>query len=302
MKNIWFVIANPTSGNNKLSNKWEEIKAVLKQQNIAFEYAITNDAKHAVELVSHTIKKGYRKIISVGGDGTLHSVVNGIMMQNIVKSSEITVGVIPLGTGNDWIKTHNIPEDIKKSIALISKEKTFTQDIGLLELKDTSVYFNNIVGIGFDGYVVKKLNNSKNVGTFTYLKGGILGLLNYKQTNFTITTDTKTFTTKCLMTLIGLGNFYGGGLQMIDNNRPKNGKFGVTIAKNITFIDAIFLIKRLFNGTLFSHKKIQTLTTKSIIITPPKNTTIYTHTNGELVGTGKIKITLLEKAINFVVA
>ena len=77
-------------------------------------------------MVQNAIKIGFRNIISVGGDGTLHHVVNGIMMQRYVKTSDITISVIPLGTGNDWVKTYNIPTSIKEAIEIIYKKNIIT--------------------------------------------------------------------------------------------------------------------------------------------------------------------------------
>ena len=186
MIHSWFVIANPISGNKKISDTWKEIEQLLNEKNIDFSYAFTAYSKHEIELVQNAIQKGYRKIISVGGDGTLHHVVNGIMTQRYVKTSDITVGVIPLGTGNDWIKTYNIPNNIKLAIDLIYQRKTILQDIGYLELTNTTAYFNNVAGIGYDGYVVNKLNKLKKFGPLAYLLSGISGLLFYEKTSFTI--------------------------------------------------------------------------------------------------------------------
>ena len=78
-----------------------------------YSFAFTQFSKHALELAKNAIQKDFRNIISVGGDGTLHHVVNGAMPQRYVKSSDITIAMIPLGTGNDWIKIENIPNSIK---------------------------------------------------------------------------------------------------------------------------------------------------------------------------------------------
>lgn len=302
MKKSWFVIANPASGNKKLSKKQEDIEQLLQAHNINFLIAFTDFSKHEIELVHEAIQKGYKKIISIGGDGTLHNVINGVMTQSYVKTSNITVAVIPLGTGNDWIKTYNIPNNIKKAIEIIANEKTFAQNIGFLELENTSVYFNNVAGIGFDGYVVKKLNNLKQLGTLAYLTSGILGLINYKATNFKIQTDSETFKVKSLLTLIAIGKYCGGGMQLTNYKKTKPKEFAITIAKNITFLDVFGLIKKLFNGQIFSHKKVKSCSTTSITIIPQKNKTIYIQADGELIGSGKLTATIIEEAINFVIA
>jgi diacylglycerol kinase family enzyme len=178
----WFIIANPTSGNRNFSKQWKEIKQLLNAKKIDFSVAFTQFSKHEIELVTTAIQEGFRNIISIGGDGTLHHVVNGIMLQRYVKTSDITIAVIPLGTGNDWIKTHNIPNNVEKSIEIIHRNKTILQDIGALETDAKSIsYFNNVAGLGYDGYIVNKLNSLKRFGAIAYLLAGVSGLLFYKK-------------------------------------------------------------------------------------------------------------------------
>lgn len=159
MSNSWFLIANPTSGNGNFSKKWKKIQYILKTKKIDYSFAFTAYSKHEIELVNSVIQEGFRTIISIGGDGTLHNVVNGIMLQTYIKTSELTIGVIPLGTGNDWIKTYNIPNNIENSIEIIHRKKTILQDIGILEIADKKLhYFNNVADLGYNGYIVNKLN------------------------------------------------------------------------------------------------------------------------------------------------
>ncbi|WBX71226.1 diacylglycerol/lipid kinase family protein [Tenacibaculum retecalamus] len=303
MINSWFVIANPTSGNKKLSKNWKEIEQLLNERNIDFSYAFTAYSKHEIELVHKAIQQGYRNIISVGGDGTLHHVVNGIMTQRYVKTSDITVGVIPLGTGNDWIKTYNIPNNIKLAIDLITQQKTILQDIGYLELANTTAFFNNVAGIGYDGYVVNKLNTLKKFDPLAYLISGIAGLLFYKKTSFTIEVNNKVIETKCLMTLFGICKYSAGGMQLTDYKYTTDGLFDITIAKNLSLLDLIINIKKLYNGLIVNHKKVETQLSNTLLITPAslKNPP-FIQADGELIGTGKVTATIIKKAIQFVIS
>ena len=135
------------------------------------------------------------------------------MTQRYVKTSDITIAVIPTGTGNDWIKTYNIPNSIKKAIEIIHKKNTILQDIGVLETDNKTVYFNNVAGLGYDGYIVNKLKTLKRFGSLAYLLSGIAGLLFYKKTSFKIIFDDKILETNCLMTIFGICKFSGGGMQ-----------------------------------------------------------------------------------------
>ncbi|NVK09544.1 MAG: diacylglycerol kinase family lipid kinase [Tenacibaculum sp.] len=302
MNNSWFVIVNPVAGNGKFNKYWSDIQQELKFNNITYEYAKTEYSNHEKLIVQQAINKGYKKIISVGGDGTLHHVVNGIMSQDSINSKEITVAVIPLGTGNDWIKTYNIPKNIKASVNLIKQENTVFQDIGYLELANTTSYFNNVAGIGYDGYVVNKLNKLKRFGPIAYLLSGIAGLLLYKKTTFKIVINNKIIETKCLMTLFGICKYSAGGMQLTDFKDSNNGLFDITIAKNLSFWDLFFSIKKLYNGKILQHKKVETLVANSLLITPQnKNDLPYIQADGELIERGQVKVNIIKSAIRIVI-
>ena len=301
MSKSWFIIVNPYSGNRNISEQWKEIQQLLNTKKINFSFAFTQFSKHEIELVDKAIQNGFRNIISIGGDGTLHHVVNGIMQQRYVKTSDITIAVIPKGTGNDWIKTYNIPNDIEKAIEIISKKKTILQDIGVLETKNKTVsYFNNVAGLGYDGYIVNKLKTLKRFGSIAYLLSGLAGLLLYKKSIFKIIFDDKIIETKCLMTVFGLCKYSGGGMQFTKDVNSSDGLFDITIAKNLNLFDLVFNLPKLYSGKIVNHKKIETYKTKEIRVIPIEKKP-FIQADGELIGTGKVSVKIIKKALNFVI-
>ncbi len=240
--NRWFVIINPTSGNGSSRKKWPQIKTLLASYNFDFDFAFTEHENHSPELVQQAIENGFLNIICVGGDGTLHNIVNGIMNQTKVSSNKINIGVIPIGTGNDWVKTHNIPNDFEKAIQIIKNGNKKIQDLGKIEFlnKDRKpVYFNNLAGVGFDGFVVSKVHKYKHFGALAYLTGAVLGLFSFKNFNSNILVESKEIYSKTLMVLVGLCNYSGGGMQLTKEPNPFDGLFDISIAKNIGKFDII---------------------------------------------------------------
>ena len=302
MSKSWFIIANPIAGNQKFSKQWKEIQQLLNSKNIDYSFVFTQFSKHEIELVQNAIQQGFRNIISVGGDGTLHNIVNGVMMQRYVKSSDITIAVLPIGTGNDWIKTHNIPNNIKKAIDIISERKTILQDIGQIEIATGKIsYFNNVAGLGYDGYIAKKLQELKRLGSISYLIAGIYGFLFYKKSIFKIAMNQTIIETTCLMTMVSICKFSGGGMQFSKKGDPIDGLFDITIVKNITLLDLILNIKKLYNGKIVAHPKVATYKTNKIIV-DPQNLKPFIQADGELIGTGTATFSLIEKGIHFVIA
>lgn len=303
MNTDWFLIVNPTSGNGKSKKSWQHISTLLTNQGIRFSFAFTEYSKHESELVQHAINNGFTKIISVGGDGTLHHIVNGIMSQNNVETTTIQLAVIPIGTGNDWVKTYNIPANIEKSILTLKKGRSVLQDIGKLTTENnTNIYFNNVAGIGYDGYVVNKLKKLKKFGGIAYLLSGIYGLLLYKKVYFTIEINNQIIKEKCLMTIFGICKYSGGGMKFTKDVDPSDGLLDITIAKNLTLLDLILNLPKLYNGNIVHHKKVTTYKTGSIKVTP--TSTIekpFIQADGELIDSGSVEVSIVKKAIQFIV-
>ena len=296
----WYLIINPFAGNKNFKKSWNKIQYLLKLNNIQYSYAFTEYTKHEVILTKEGIKKGYRNIISVGGDGTLHHIVNGIMMQKYIKTSKIKLGVIPLGTGNDWIKTYNIPNSIEKSINVIVKNTTVLQDIGCITLLNgKKEYFNNLAGTGYDGYVVKNLNYLKKIGSLAFVVSGLYSLFSYKKTKYRIIINNKTINEQCLMILFGICKYSGGGLRVTKDPNPKDGLLDITIVKNISFLDLLFNIPKLYNGDIIHHRKVTNYKTRELKILDNYNSTI--EADGEIIGNGSLNVTIKQNAVLFLI-
>jgi YegS/Rv2252/BmrU family lipid kinase len=300
--NSWFLIVNPHAGNTNFTKSWNRIQDLLKTKEIHFSFAFTQYTKHELILVDEAIKQGFRKLISVGGDGTLHHVVNGIMMQRYTKTSDIKLAVIPLGTGNDWIKTYSIPNSIEKSIDIIQKEHSFLQDIGCIKTSNNSTeYFNNVAGIGYDGYVVQKLKSLKKFGAISYLLSGLSGLFFYKKSSYEIYIQGEVFDEKCLMILFGICQYSGGGMQMTKDPKSNDGLLDITIAKNFSFFDLIFNLPKLYNGKIVHHKKVATYKVNQLEIKNHHKNKSIIEADGEIIDTGSLKVSIIPKAIQFII-
>ncbi|MFT7498840.1 MAG: diacylglycerol kinase (ATP) [Porticoccaceae bacterium] len=303
MTNDWFVIINPTSGNGKSKKQIPKLLSELNTNSISFIHVITQYHNHGFELVQKAISEGYRKFISVGGDGTLHNIVNGVMSQQIVNSFDIKIGVIPVGTGNDWIKTYGISKNIKKSVQVIKQEKTILQDVGKINLVNykSIIYFNNLAGIGFDGYVVNSIHKYKKLGSLSYLVGVIKGFTTYKPVYLKITINNKEIITTSLMTLVGICKYSGGGMQLTKNPDSTDGFFDITIAENITMKDVLWNIRKLFNGRIVNHIKVKNFKSNHVKITVHDNSKPFIQADGELITTSNLEFQLIPKAIQFII-
>ena len=303
MQQKWFVIINPTSGNGKSKKRWPAISNELFKNDIEFEFLFTEYSNHSTILVQDYILKGFTNFISIGGDGTLHNIVNGILQLNPTNLNELKIGVIPIGTGNDWVKTYGITTNYKKAIQTIKNEYVIQQDIGKIEFSNLKYpyYFNNLAGIGFDGFVVNKVNKYKYLGFLAYLTGALVSLTNFKKNNLKIKFNSVELKGKSLMFLFGICKYSGGGMQLTKDVNVRDGLFDISYIKSIDLMTVILNIFNLFNGKITNHKLVKTYKSNEIEVEILSKHNTYIQADGELIPTNNFKVSIVPKAIQFIV-
>ena len=300
MNNTWFLIINPNAGNGKFVQHFEKIKLLLKEFNIKYLYQFTEEPKQEYQLVQRAIAEGHRNFMVVGGDGTLHHIVNGIMEQHYCPSTQITLSVLPQGTGNDWVKTHNIPHEYREVLELMNTGNRIQQDIGLIELETTKAYFANVAGIGYDAYVVKKLKKLKRLGPIAYLISGLWGLFFYKKTRITVQSENQHHDFKTLMTLFGICRYSAGGMQLTAYSSFDNGLLDISHVQSFSVLELLLHLPQLYSGRIVKHRKVRSFKTTKIKLTPSVPEHTYLQADGELIGKGPAVVSLVPKAINFI--
>ncbi len=307
MKNNWFIVVNPRAGGEKGRIDWPTIEGLLVKYNIDFDYAFTEHKHHAVELTVSAIKHGYKKLIAVGGDGTLNEVVNGIFIQKEISASEIIVGVIAVGTGNDWFRMYNIPIGYEECVKAIKAEYVFKQDVGKVEYRESLVqhsrYFVNAAGIGFDAEVASRTNRLKDLGqrgALLYMISLLKALIGYHHTKVSITIDGNTIQENAFSLTLGIGRYNGAGMMQVPNAIANDGLYDITMIKKISKFSVLKNIHRLYNGTILKHPKIKSFRGEVIEIT--SNPPVRLETDGESLGESPFRFTILPEAIGVVVS
>lgn len=307
-KDEWFVLVNPNAGTRKGYKNWDKIRMLLTESEIPHQYIFTKHKEHAISITSRNIKKGYRKFIVVGGDGTLNEVVNGIFLQKNVPTDEFLVGMIPVGTGNDWCRMFNIPFKYEKAIEIIKQDKTFVQDIGKVTYqtgaKANGRYFINVAGMGYDAIVAAKTNKDKargRGGALVYLKNLFTSLLFYKHSNTEVFINDKKEPNKSKAFSMGVGicKFNGGGMKQLPNAIPDDGLLDMTLIKKLGKFTVLKEISHLYDGSFINHPKVSTFTGEKIKIT--SNPPITLEADGESLGHSPFVFEIIPRSLKVVI-
>ncbi len=304
-ENIWVCIFNPTAGTKNMDLVWKEIEGEFSKQKIKYISYFTKFHKDAINKVIDFIKKGYRKFIAAGGDGTVHEVVNAFMSQNVVSYTDLTLALIPVGTGNDWAKHHKIPNAIKEAIKLIKTEKTDFQEIGVADYfvgqQSKREYFNNVAGMAYDAYVVQQLEKrTSKPNKFIYIFIVILYILRYKLKKTKIKIGEKELINKFYTINLGVCKYSGGGMSLVPHSNHNDGLLALTYAENLNKLSVIFNSYRFYNETITNHPKIHGMQTKEARIESMTDEQICLELDGESVGHTPVNFSIIEKGLKFV--
>lgn len=309
-KNTWLVIVNPHAGSSRCKRDWPKISKLLESSNFEMRIMHTERQFHAIELVKQHIEEdGFRKILAVGGDGTLNEVVNGVFKQKRFKTTEITLGLITVGTGNDWGRMYEMPESYKKQVKMLEKGYTFLQDVGEVDYRfsdnEEMRYFINIAGMGYDALVAQKTNHMKQKGKggpIAYLVNLISGLFQYKSIYLDITADgTKVFSGKVFSMSIGICKYNGGGMMQLPNAIPDDGLFDIMVIRKTTKLRIVTNIKHLYDGSFINMPEVSLHTGRKITIKSKPAHKLYLETDGESLGHSPLDFIVIPKSIRLIV-
>ena len=307
MENTYFFVLNPVAGGRKAEKNWDKLSEILEAEKIPYVVKRSENTNHIPILVREAIEQGYRKFIGVGGDGTINEIVNGIFSQTDVPTTEIQLGAIPLGTGNDWVKTHKIPKDIRKAVEVIKNGKIKNQDIGKITYQkgDTEklYYFNNVAGMAYDGFVAKQTLSMDKSGAFSklfYLWLVVKMLWKYEGSEFTIASDTFSYTGNVFCINIGLCRYSGGGMQTVPESIPDDGLFDITIIESMPRFKLLWEIRRLYLGNLYGCKQILLKRSNHFtVISKEKEKDL--EADGEWLGYAPVTFEIKPKALQIIV-
>ncbi len=300
------MIVNPNAGVKKGTKDWPEIWRLLQAEKVDFDYRETAARGHAIEITAESIELGYRNFCVVGGDGTLNEVLNGVINQHLIPFSDISIGMIPVGTGNDWCRMFNIPFDYLKSIHLLKQKKTFLQDAGKVTYyhKDEKMvrYFMNVAGMGYDALVAKKTNILKEKGKggpLTYMYFVFASLFQYKFIEAVIEVDGKmAYKGEIFSMNVGICKFNGGGMMQVPFAIPDDGLLDVTLIKKTSKWMVVRYARKLFDGTLVDLPFIATFKGENIRIRSTGN--VFLETDGESLGHTPFTFEILSRCVKIV--
>ncbi len=271
MKELNYIfIINPTAGHGRTNNAFNMIEDIIENKNVHCEFKFTSAAGQATEFAKDAVTQGFTHIISVGGDGTSHEVVNGLI------GSSAVFGVVPSGSGNDFPKAASIPLDTRLAIETVFSGKERAVDVGKLGDK----YFINGLGIGLDGAVSHRFKKLKLLrGQLGYLLGSVQEALTFKGFPVQVKIDDWNYRGTLLLTGASNGLYQGGKFKLAPEAKIDDGLLDFHIIKDMSIINRLIKIPKVLEGSHSDLNEVEIIRATNMEIS--LETRIPAHMDGE---------------------
>lgn len=297
----WSVILNPNALGKKQKELSQKLTRQLEQLSLNFSFTIASDVLICKEHIKKECQAGQRYFMIAGGDGTVNEAINAIFEANI-PTEEVFVMVIPIGTGNDWSRTHLYPSHFTVEKSILQRGKFVPHDIGIVETVSNgkvvaSRYFLNIAGFGFDASVIKTTKEQKSTRfpSLVYILALLKTLFTYRSFYTEIIASEKTLSDHFFTLAVGICQYNGNGMKQSPNAHPQDGLFDVVAIRNLSILKVLINVHRLFSGKHIYLKEVTQFRTNELTISA--NEQLLGEVEGELLAIGDYKIHILPKAI-----
>ena len=310
-KDIWLAVVNVFAASKQAGAVWKKAAVMLEESGVTYKAMFTGGTDNAIAISRKASAMGYRRFMAVGGDGTVHDVLNGIASYvyssdtDDVSISDFTLGVLPVGSGNDWVKSTGVPRDIRSAVDVIASGKTGLQDVVKVSVADTVSYMANIGGIGLDARVCEIVNRKKEQGRRgkqLYISALLYCIRHRVPVKAKIICDGKeVFNGRYLSLAFGVGKFSGGGMRQTPLAELGDGLLDVTVIPDIPLWIIAKEIPKLFTGTFHKVSVLTQAKCREVTIIPECQADAEpVEVDGEVIGRGTARMEVLPDQINVI--
>ena len=299
------LILNPMADMGRAWKTAIDLRPIAQEFNGELTWSGTVYPTHAIELARQAAQEGYDLVVAMGGDGTAHEVMNGLMQ--VPENKRPLMGIVPIGSGNDFAYSMGLTQKAAHALAhALKAENTGEIDIGLMtDEHGRQEYFDNTLGIGFDAIVTIRSHKLIIVkGFLMYLTAVIQTIfLNHNPARVQIETDTGSWEDHVLMVTLCNGPREGGGFMLSPESKNNDGKMEFVTVKKVSRGMMFRLVPEFMKGTHMRFKQVCMGEFKKFNLSSDRP--LYIHADGEIFTSfgsnlRKVSVEILPKALKVV--
>jgi diacylglycerol kinase (ATP) len=270
------VIVNPKAGGGFNERKLARFVGAVSQGLGDVDVQLTSAPGHASVLAREAAQAGRRVVVAFGGDGTISEVAHGLLDAAAAGAADTELGIIPRGTGGDFRRTLDLPQDLAEAARRARDSAARVIDAGRVHYvahdgTAATRHFVNVASFGFSSAVASRANaSSKRLGGKMAFLGATVGaLLSYDNTDVWLSLDDgPRERRRVLMAAVGNGRFFGGGMKICPRAQLDSGVLDVVVVGDFTRMDVLRKVNRLYDGTHLDLESVTATTARKLVASP----------------------------------
>ena len=290
------LIANPNAGRGTVDKALPGIESVLTEANLSYRIVRTTHPGHATEAARQAMRDGERYLVAVGGDGTVHEVVNGMVENGGPVAADAVLGVVAAGSGCDFVRSFGLPPDAEQAAARLAGDLVRPIDVGTVTCADGNTRcFVNIAEVGLGAAVVAKAAGlGRFLGGARYAAGFWLTLPRFRPAAVRLDANGQYRAWRAFNVVVANCRFYGGGMQISPNSDPGDCLLDVLVMTGPKS-DSFTTLPKVYKGAHLPHRNIAELRAAQLSI--EAEPCFQVEADGELLGTTPASFGLIPGAL-----
>ncbi len=294
------LVCNTKAGNGGVGRCLPEVERLLTERELEYEVVRTEGRGHATLLTREALERDRRLIVAVGGDGTIHEVINGLIADNKAVNPETRLGVVGAGTGCDFIKTFGIPSSPSHAVVHLDGHESFPIDIGKITFSENGQevvrYFANVAEAGLGARVVERAARlPRFLGPTVYFFAFWMTVARHRPAQVEVDLMTRTYKGPMNNMVIANGQFFGGGMKIAPKAAPTDGVLDFQI-EHASKREAIAVMPKVYKGQHVPHPDI--LEAKRVQASIESDPPLLIEADGEVLGFTPARFEVLRDAIH----
>lgn len=289
-RDTWLFLLNPQAGLGKALDRWAALESVLLDAGVPYQLLESEAPRDLIRLGREAASGKWKRVVVVGGDGSLHEVVNGMLESGVTADSMPPVTVFPVGSGNDWVRSWRIPSDPSKWWDQAQRWPVQPHGAGEVTFSGSGGperrYFAGVCGMVFDGLLTRQIEDKPAVknSQFVYILMTLRNLAVFKPQPVEVRSGDFRFEGDVLSINAGVVPYSGGGMRLVPHAQPQGTTFALTVIEAMSPLMATLRFWRAFDGSLGKVKGVHTLHGETLEVQGRGDQPIYIEADGEVLG------------------